>query len=338
MHADWWVDLNTLFLGFQYGRAATEFLRNAKNRFDECIGCDRCGAGWPTAVPDLQAVYGSLLDYFFTDIAANYFPGRMSMSGPHSRDYDYPYDGGNMDSVHFLYMNPPGLNFSGRWGQSDDLQDAFMLHPILGATASFPGYAPPKRILQSAYADRKWVQTAWRQALWVHTFHGGRVNLVTGNYSIGTNPSSYRVPHNRLTSAEVARPKADGIGLQLPARDPFGGPAVLTDGTLSPTLFPTVSASFHGPGDPWDTHHHLYSNPTPAQVGNAALVSFAVDSPAEASATLTTSWTIPRFVQDGAVYSQVPYSSHYSVHNVSGWGSSGRASRATEHHAAHLGG
>ena len=140
-----------------------------------------------------------------------------------------------MDGVHFQYLIPETANYSGLAYSTDNLQNAIMLHPLLGSCPGFRGYVPPRKT--RAFKADKVVQTKWRQKLKLHTFSGGRLTLVTPWYSLRTTPSSNRVPHNRLTVAELAGPREPDVGMRLPTMHADGGPAVLLDGTLSPRLF-----------------------------------------------------------------------------------------------------
>ena len=54
------VDLNSLFMGYLY-----------------------------TTDPSLRSKFKSILDYFWSDICANFFPGRDKVAGSYSRDYDF---------------------------------------------------------------------------------------------------------------------------------------------------------------------------------------------------------------------------------------------------------
>jgi hypothetical protein len=137
------------------------------------------------ARPAARANFKAILDYLWRDIAANFFPARGSLSGPHSRDYDFLRGEGALD----VYLYAEGFRDSQNL-QKLDLEKALLLE----ATAA---YQPPAGSLDSARVPEKVVMQRWNLLPAAQ-----RYNYVTPDFAIGSTSGDYG-PQDRLFSVEL---------------------------------------------------------------------------------------------------------------------------------------
>jgi hypothetical protein len=148
------------------------------------------------------------LDFVWSDLAANYFPGRDSLGGPHSRCYDFLYQTGSLQHFYFLAGLAPAL-VDKAW-----LGGAWLNTP-------WPGdYMPSQSILDLAAIPERIVQ----QRFGADTGRD-RYNYITPDFDIGST-SSYYGPQDMPVSAEFASTKKlPVVGI---VADPFDAPFGLT--------------------------------------------------------------------------------------------------------------
>jgi hypothetical protein len=156
------VDLNSLFMGYLYAGDAK-----------------------------LRAKFKSILDYFWTDISANFFEGRDKVAGPYSRDYDFLTGHGGLQIQTWL----AGLSTDPA-RQDIDLEKVYMLENELNH-----GYHPdtdiitlshkPDRVIESKY-DLKPVRD--------------RYNYIARDFSAGSASGEY-CPQDKFVNIELASPK-----------------------------------------------------------------------------------------------------------------------------------
>lgn len=124
---------------------------------------------------ETKAKFKSILDYFWSDLAANYFDPRLSLSGPYSRNYDLLMGNGPMQ----LYYYARG------WGSglppNIDLQTVFVL-----MNAAPDGYQPSGAILDLAKVSERTVLQTWNKGPCQN-----RINYITPDFSVGSIGQDY---------------------------------------------------------------------------------------------------------------------------------------------------
>ncbi|HTW95441.1 MAG TPA: hypothetical protein VMD30_11635 [Tepidisphaeraceae bacterium] len=141
------VDLDTLALGYHY-----------------------------TVDPAYREKFRRILDYFWTDIGANYFAPAQKISAPYSRDYDFLAGNGMLDT--WLAAEGWGQD---KWLGSRDLQGVYILDNFRPG-----GYQPPGTIVQLSQSGPRQIVSAWdddpahQRVVWM----GQRVAMgsTSGNY------------------------------------------------------------------------------------------------------------------------------------------------------------
>jgi hypothetical protein len=136
------------------------------------------------ARPDAREKFRKALDYFWADIAANYFAPRGTLSGPHSRDYDFLTGHGGLEFQLFQegLRTRPAL-------QGADLEKVhFVVNEIAG------GYRPPEKLMKPA-AERV-IQSRWEPG-------PDRYHYITPDFAIGSSTSNYG-PQDKLIAVELA--------------------------------------------------------------------------------------------------------------------------------------
>ncbi len=153
------VTLNSLLMGYRYAARA-----GAREKFKR------------------------VLDLFWSDIAANYFAGRGTLSGPHSRGYDFL--GGHETIELFLYQE--GLRKTPS-SVKPAIGRIFLLQNELAE-----GYRPGDEILRLAALPERIVESRWRAELGHE-----RYNYVTPEFAIGSANGHYGT-HDKLVNIELA--------------------------------------------------------------------------------------------------------------------------------------
>jgi len=138
---------------------------------------------------ETKALAKAGLDYLWSDLAANYFAGRDSPGGPHSRSYDFLYQQGTIQ--HHFYLEGLSPALAGR-----DYFGGVWLNAIM------PGdYHPASAILDLARIPERVV----RQRFGAEEGRD-RYNYITPGFAIGS-ASCYYGPQDNQISVEFATAK-----------------------------------------------------------------------------------------------------------------------------------
>jgi hypothetical protein len=154
------VDLNCLGLGYRFARRA-----------------------------EGRAKFAASLDYFWSDIAANCFTGRLA--GPHARSYDFLRSRGGVD----FYLYAEGLCPALKFGKVD-LEKTYLL-----VTLTEKGYHPGPAILGLAGLPERVVRQRWDTPAGADRYH-----YLTADFAIGSTSGRYG-PQDRLLSVALASRK-----------------------------------------------------------------------------------------------------------------------------------
>ena len=129
------------------------------------------------------------LDYMWTDLSANFFPGRGYLSGPRSRSYDFVWQKGTL--LHEYYVEglttlPAGIDYLGG----------------IWLTASMPNaYHPSQSILDLAHIPVRVVEQRFGAAPGMD-----RYNYITPDFAVGS-ASHYYGPQDMELGVELASTK-----------------------------------------------------------------------------------------------------------------------------------
>ncbi|MBV9864847.1 MAG: hypothetical protein JO316_05825 [Abitibacteriaceae bacterium] len=157
------VDLNCLGLGYRYA-----------------------------ARPEAHAKFRAALDYFWSDIAANFFAPNGSLAGPHSRNYDFLRSSGGLD----LYLYVAGLRNTQNTSKLD-FEKTFLLVNLSGDK----GYHPDAQVLSLSTLPERTVLQKWETAP-----GAVRYNYITPDFAIGSTSANYGA-QDKLLTVELASPK-----------------------------------------------------------------------------------------------------------------------------------
>src|SRR5262249_14196076 len=98
------------------------------------------------------------LDYVWADMAANFFPARGTLSGPHARDYEFLTGDGAVES--YLYLEGWRSEVPADTSEYDpDLERVFTAYNALE-----DGYRPSRAACGIAFAAPKFVTQTWGDA------------------------------------------------------------------------------------------------------------------------------------------------------------------------------
>lgn len=153
------VNLNSLVMGYRYA--------------------DRPGA---------KDTFRRILDFFWSDIAANFFAPRGTLSGPHSRGYDFL---GGHESLE-LYLYQEGLRDSPP-ESGPPIGRVYLLE-----NEKAGGYRPGQDLLELARIPERVVESRWRAG----EGHE-RYNYVTPEFAAGSASGHYNT-HDKLINIELA--------------------------------------------------------------------------------------------------------------------------------------
>ena len=140
------------------------------------------------ARPAAKEKFRALLDFFWSDIAANFFEPRGSLSGPHSRGYDFL--GGHESVELFLYQE--GLR------RTPPASKPSIGRIYLLENEKPGGYRPGADILALGRLPRRIVQSRWRAEPGRE-----RYNFITPHFAIGSTSGHYGT-HDKLINIELA--------------------------------------------------------------------------------------------------------------------------------------
>jgi len=211
-----------------------------------------------------KAWFKTALDYIWTDLAANYFSPRGSLSGPHSRDYDFPYGLGALPPYYYAEMPNLGLP----WTLAPAAQDDSFLVENLTYTN---GYHPTHSLvapLTPPSSTGNLIQEKWGPDLASNGHPSGmnRTNFITPDFSIGGVSLNYD-NQDRNWSIELTQTSTTALPSIAVISDP--------DPTLNNQFYPlcynnTVLQATH------DKQFHLTMRPMSVQRKGALLAMGAV--------------------------------------------------------------
>ncbi len=156
------VDLDSLMMGYRFSQRA-EFRAKCK----------------------------AILDYFWTDMAVNYFPGRQDLAGAHSRDYDFLAGYGRL----LLHMHLEGLRDL-PYRERPDMECVYMLENEVAR-----GYRPDAAILARAEASERTVRSRWDMDP-----RRDRYTYLTPGFAIGSDNGDYNA-QDKMIAVELASQK-----------------------------------------------------------------------------------------------------------------------------------
>ncbi|NOS70984.1 MAG: hypothetical protein HOP33_13765 [Verrucomicrobia bacterium] len=146
-----------------------------------------------TSDPALKARLKAVLDFYWADFAANYFPARQTMTGPASRNYNqgFLFSDANVEFTYYL----AGL-------RSKSPANTFLSDSVRSWTvARMNGYRPAPEILAMANLPERVVRSRFGSAM-----GQDRYVWITPDFSIGS-ASFYHGPQDRRICVELASEK-----------------------------------------------------------------------------------------------------------------------------------
>jgi hypothetical protein len=141
--------------------------------------------------PALRARFKADLDYFWTDMCANFFVGRDKVAGPYSRDYDFLTGHGGLQLQTYL----DGLSHDPST-QGIDLEKVYMLENEL-----HHGYHPSPEITALAHQPDRIVESKYDLEP-----NRDRYHYVTRDFSAGSASGEYNA-QDKYINIELASPK-----------------------------------------------------------------------------------------------------------------------------------
>ncbi len=142
------------------------------------------------ARPGAHETFRKCLDYFWTDIAANFFPGRGVLAGPHSRDYDFlTGNGGLLVAADIAGLRPP-------YTAQFDFEKVFTIE-----SAKNHGYEPPEKILRLAGMAERVVAGRYDPPP-----YRDRYNYLTPDFAIGSATGDYG-PQDKMVNITLKSAK-----------------------------------------------------------------------------------------------------------------------------------
>jgi hypothetical protein len=169
---------------------------NGIHEFDSptyyCTTLNSLGLGYRYAAQsETRAKFKAILDYFWKDIAANYFAGARRLSGPHSRDYDFLFSTGGIE----LYLAAEGLLDPQPYKKLD------MEKTLVVENESGNGYHPDASILAASGLPERTIEQVWDEDR-----SRDRYNFITPQFAIGSADGDYG-PQDKMLEVELASPK-----------------------------------------------------------------------------------------------------------------------------------
>jgi hypothetical protein len=175
------------------------------------ISCAQYGYVY-SSDPEVKRLFAEVCDIFWRDALANYFPGRQSMSGARSRDADFSFGRGGIDSLYRFegiappFRAPPPFS-SSYHAYINHLADGWRPKQELRAIAdTFP------RLVLSRYGNREGET---------------RVNYITRDFSISSASRTFtNGMEDKLLTIELASdaPMPDSIAMISLIPDYFDSP------------------------------------------------------------------------------------------------------------------
>ena len=157
----------------------------------------------------LKAQLKSALDFYWADLAANYFPGRETMTGPASRDYNFLFSDDNVNWAYYLAgvrATPPGNTFL------SDAVRAWTSARMAG------GYRPAPELLALARVPERVVRSRFGAAAGLD-----RYVWITPNFTIGSASAYYGAQDKRFCVELASAKKLPVVSFVVDEYDaPFG--------------------------------------------------------------------------------------------------------------------
>ena len=164
----------------------------------------------------------AILEHEWADVAANFFAPTETLSGPHSRDYDFLFGRGALQVhtyVNGLGEHPPVCEYKdSHCERTTDSQNALVLLNTLKVVAG-AGYSPAAATLALAALPVREVRSRWlgqnRTANNESAARGDRYNyIVSGRYALGSTSSDYFTnTHTRYYPSPQDKPLALDFGV-----------------------------------------------------------------------------------------------------------------------------
>ena len=166
-----------------------------------------------------------VLEHLWADVAVNFFHPTETLSGPHSRDYDFLYGHGALQVLTYingLGRNPPLCEYNdAHCERTNDGQNALVLLNALRArdpSSARPGHRPKASTLALANVSTRVVQSRWLgQNLTKNNMtarFGDRYNYIRSNlfaigsasqdYITNTHRAYYPCPQDKLINIDLA--------------------------------------------------------------------------------------------------------------------------------------
>ena len=157
---------------------------------------DSLVSGWLCGSETLHTKCGQAMELFWKDIGANFFPARGSLSGPHSRDYDFLTGRGSIGR----FMAQAG------WvpvseTMKPDMEAVYLLENQLSPR----GYRPSASARQLAEQPEKVVLSTFYRGEPEKERGRERYNYVTPQFAMGSTSADYG-PQGKPVSIELAGP------------------------------------------------------------------------------------------------------------------------------------
>jgi len=158
--------------------------------------------------PALKARLRAALDFYWADLAANYFPGRETMTGPASRDYNFLFTDVNVEYAYYL----AGL-------RSAPPRDTFLCDSVRAWTAArMGGYWPSGEILTLAGVPERVVRSRFGPAA-----GQDRYVWITPDFTLGSASVYYGAQDKRICAEFASTRKLPNLSLVVDDYDsPFG--------------------------------------------------------------------------------------------------------------------
>ena len=142
--------------------------------------------------PEVKAEAKLILDYYWTDLAANFFPGSGSLCGPYSRGYDFLTHDFNLSQIYYLNGIPARIS-TDRVYLNDQVQ--------IWIAAVWNDYTPPDAALALASEPTRLILQRSGPSP-----GQDRTNEITPDFAIGSASHSYGA-QDRMVSAALASTK-----------------------------------------------------------------------------------------------------------------------------------
>ena len=192
--------------------------------------------------------FQNALNFYWQDITSNYFLGRQSLSGPHTRDYNFLWGYGLTQwdmMLEGLAPQQTSCSSSAYPNSAIEFGTAAVQPITYGSPAS---YHPACSLITSAGIAEKVISSTWDSP----GTNRDRYNYVNnaGGYAVGSAPSDYDLVYQTTKS----------FNIELASSPSQPEITVLSDSTDD-------SKTIYGPGSGGvDTNHHLPMRPTNVQV------------------------------------------------------------------------